>query len=60
MAPETLSQRIEFLLRHTGGTMRVCMLVKDAAEEAAALELLKTKRSKAARLISVRVDQPSK
>lgn len=55
-APETLGERIDLLIKATGGTMQLTMSVKTGGEATAARELLKTKRGAAAKLIDVRVD----
>lgn len=54
-APETLGERIDLLVKATGGTMQITMSVKTEAEATAARELLKTKRGAAAKLIDVKV-----
>lgn len=48
---ETLEERIDFLCKFTKGTMQLGCVVRDEAEKARAIEILKGKRH--AKLISV-------
>ena len=53
--PETMEQRIEFLIRFSRGTMPIGIRVKTESEAEAARKILKTKGVRVQKLISVHV-----
>lgn len=55
--PETMAERIAFLMKHSGGTMQVGMPVATEAEAAEARKLLAASRNKAAKLIIVQLNK---
>ncbi len=54
--PETMTQRINFLLQFGRGTMPITMLVKNEAEAEEARKMLKLKGKSAEAMITVQIN----